>query len=79
MKDSHFWFLRFNITILGPDANELHRMIRFGNPELFFLLKGKTHLHVDGTFYCVPCRFTELLVLIIYDEQTEMYVPVLCV
>ena len=69
MKDSHFWFLRFNMTLIDPETNELHRMIGFGNPELFPLLNGKVHLCVDGTFLCVPHLLSQIIALMTHDVQ----------
>ena len=77
MKDSNFWFLQFNMSTVNPDTNALERMTGFGNPELFYLLKGKTHLHIDGTFFTVPHPFSQLIVVMVCDEQVELRAPVL--
>ena len=77
IKDSDSWFLQFNMTAVNPDANELERLTGFGNPELFYLFKGNTHIHADGTFFCVPHPFKQVVVIMVYDEQTELHVPVL--
>ena len=58
-------------------AHVLERMTGFGNPELFYLLKGKTHLHIDGTFFTVPHPFSQLIVVMVYDEQLELHAPAL--
>ena len=42
MRDSDKWFLKFSMSFVDPDNNELRRMTGFGNPQLFPLLKGKT-------------------------------------
>ena len=47
-------------------------MAGFGNPELFYLLKGKLYLHIDGTFFNVPYPFSQLKVVMVHDEQTEL-------
>ena len=65
------------MTAANPDANELERLTGFGNPELFYLFKGNAHIHADGTFFCAPHPFKQVVVIMVYDEQTELHVPVL--
>ena len=43
------------------------------------MLKGKTHLHVDGAFSIVPHPFYQLMVIMAFDNQTELCVPIMCV
>ena len=64
---------------VNPDTNVLERMTGFGNPELFHFLKGKNNLHMDDTFFTVPHPFSQLIVVMVHDEQVELHVPVLCV
>ena len=63
--------------MIDPDENELHRVVGFGNDELFPLLNGKTHLRVDDAFLCVPCPFTQVIVSMIHDEKMDMHAPIL--
>ena len=77
MKDSDKWFLKFCMSFVDPDNNELHCMIGFGNPELFSLLKGKTQLHMDSVFHSMLHPFVQCVVLIVCNEQTEMHVPIM--
>jgi len=40
------------------------------------LLKNSIHWHLNGIFYVVPERFFQLLVILIYSEDTDLYIPV---
>ena len=72
MKESNFWFLQFNMSAVNPHANALERMTGFGNPELLYLLKGKSQLRIDGAFFTFPHPFSRLIVVMVYDGQTEL-------
>ena len=39
------------------------------------LFSSATHWHIDGTFYVVPSMFYQLLVIVVYDEITDLYIP----
>ena len=65
------------MTAANLDENELERLTGFRNPELFYLLKGNAHIHVGGTFFCAPHPFKPVVIIMVYDEQTEMHAPVL--
>ena len=69
MKDRKFWFLQFNMSTVNPDINVLERMTGFGNQELFYLLKCRSHLHIDGAFFTVLHPFSLLIVVMVYNEQ----------
>ena len=65
------------MSTVNPDTNALERMTGFGNTELFYLLKSKSHLHTDVTFFTVPHPLSQLTVVMVYDEHAELHVPVL--
>jgi len=79
VKGTNNSFLQFNMTIIDGDTKKLERIIGFGNPELLPLLNGKVKAHFDGTFYIVPDPFMQCLIIMVYDSQTEMFVPCLYV
>ena len=44
-------------------------------------MQQSDHWHIDGTFYVVPEKFYQLLIILIYEEATDLYIPgcfVLC-
>ena len=77
VKDSNFWFMQFNIALPDPSTNKLHRIMGYGNPSLFGLLHGKVQLFIDGTFKIVPHPFYQCLIIMVYDVQTQVYVPIM--
>ena len=77
MKDSNQWFLHINHTCIEKSTNKLQRIVVLGNPNLFYLLKGKIHLHIDATFWIVPKEFEQLLVLMVFDRMTGTYIDVM--
>ena len=34
-------------------------------------------MHIDGTFFTVPHPFSQLIVVMVYDEQLELHAPAL--
>ena len=50
----------------------------FGNPTLFVLLLARgLDLFVDATFAMTPHPFYQVLIIMVHDCQTDLYVPVL--
>ena len=68
---------------IHPDHDkpgEYQRNTAFANPENVFLLGSKAlDIYVDATFESVPRPFYQCLVIIIFDVQTNTYVPVVYV
>ena len=81
MTDSDRKFLQASTCL--PNINSkgnasLDRLMIFGNPALFGLLKeGNTDLYIDATFDCCPSGFYQCLIVMIYCKQTSVYVPIL--
>ena len=68
------FFLQFH-SVVNVDG-ELHRIIRWGHPDIIFHLKGgKVRGFVDGTFRVVPKGFYQLFMLMVYLEAFDLYVP----
>jgi hypothetical protein len=40
------------------------------------LRRRKVAAYIDGTFRCTPKPFVQLLILTVYDDETELYVPI---
>jgi hypothetical protein len=70
-----FTFTMSNITKL-QDRNKLNRLIIWAHPELSVMLKrADIRIHIDGTFRCVPHPFSQCLVLMIHDDETDLNIP----
>ena len=73
---SHF-FLQFNLSIPDIETKTIHRILGYGNPSLFGTLSGNVQIYIDGTFSIVPHPFNQCLIIMVYDIQTTVYVPIL--
>ncbi len=53
------------------------RIMIYANPSLLGLLQGLVDIYVDATFKpCVPYGFYQCLIVVVLDNQTSSYVPV---
>lgn len=58
-------------------TDEPMRIMIFAYPSLLGLLQGEGDIFVDATFKpCTPCGFYQCLILMVYDNQTSSYVPI---
>ena len=55
----------------------MERVIGYGNPSLFGHLGRGVQAFIDGTFRIVPHPFYQVLIIMIYCSEVEVYVPVL--
>ena len=68
-------FLQFHFGF--PLDGVWREMLGWGHPDLIFLLKsGDHHIFIDCTFSVCPKGFYQLLIFMIYDEATELYIPI---
>ena len=72
-------FLQLNLSLTDSDTKKIQRIIGFGNPTLFGTLNGKVNVQIDGTFKIVPNPFYQCLIIMVFDVQTSVYVPVIYV
>ena len=79
MKDTGQPFLHLNATLLHPeDETILMRFMCFANPVLLTLLmSAKLDIFIDATFSMTPSPFYQTFIVMVYDRQTMMYVPVM--
>lgn len=69
-------FLQFNVLV---NINGEHKgIIGWSNPELLFFISGHNpvHLFIDATFSCVPKPFYQLLIIMIYEYNSSLYIPI---
>ncbi|EGZ26059.1 hypothetical protein PHYSODRAFT_487747 [Phytophthora sojae] len=58
------------------EGEALHHFILWGHPALLDRLRARqTSLFVDGTFRCVPANFYQLVVVMVYDTISNLYIP----
>lgn len=72
-------FLQFHGWLPHPDKiDEICRYMIFANPVLLSLLLSKgLDIFIDATFAMTPLPFYQVLIVMVYDYQTELYVPVI--
>lgn len=70
-------FLRCNnkYNILYKNKIVANEYIIFCSPFQQNLLSKALHWHIDATFYIVPKNFYQLLVVLIYDDLVNLYMP----
>ena len=76
IKDSDQFFMHFNITFPNDWSGKYERIMGFGNPSLFRIFGGNKRVFIDGTFKIVPKPFYQCLIVMVFDEQTDKFVPV---
>jgi hypothetical protein len=68
-------FLQFDL--LEVVDGEMCRMIGWGHHDMIHILKnGDKHVFIDCTFDCVPKGFKQLMIIMIYEPATELYLPI---
>ena len=77
MKDSSFWVLQLSAATTNPSTSTLECVAGFRTPDLFCLLKGKSHLRTERTFLSAPHPFNQSIVTVVFDEQAELCTPAL--
>ena len=69
-------FLQFDIKINLTGTSGYNRMIGWAHPALIKLFaNGARALFIDGTFYCVPRPFTQLIIIMQYSKAHDLYIP----
>lgn len=68
-------FLQFNLT--ANIDNNLERIIGWAHPSLIFELRGRPQrLFIDCSFSMCPHDFYQVMVIMVYLDQYDEYVPV---
>jgi len=68
--------LHFNASFPNEYDGKLERIIGFGNPSLFRVVRRCKRMFIDGMFKFVPKPFYQCLIIMVFDDQTDAYVPV---
>jgi ribosomal protein L21E len=78
MSDTKQPFLYCSATFPHPvKTDEPMRIMIYANPSLLGLLQGVVDIFVDATVKpCTPYGFYQCLILMVYDNQTSSYVPI---
>ena len=60
-----------------PLNAEPHQLLIWSHPELLTMLRrSETRLMIDATFTCVPKGFSQCIVVMMFDEETDLFIPV---
>jgi hypothetical protein len=66
-----------NVECQPKEGSELRKLILWCHPDLQIMLRRQgLRAFVDGTFRCVPRPFTQCLILMIMDDETDLFIPV---
>ena len=76
VKKSNLFLCLFIFTFPNEYNGKLERIIGFGNPSLSRLLRGCKRMFINGTFKFLPKPFYQCLIIMVFDNQTDAYVPV---
>ena len=79
MTDSGEPFLHFHGSLPNlQNKEQMMQLMFFANPEVLPLLQQKeVDLFMDGTWDCMPAPFMQTYIIIVHDQQTGKYVPVI--
>jgi hypothetical protein len=78
MTDSRRPFLQCSACFPHPEDENVNMwMMVFANPTLLGLLQGQVDIYVDATFNrCTSNPFLQCLIVMVFDNRTSCYVPV---
>jgi len=76
--DGQSAFLQFNISQTDVESGgDLQRLIGLADPDLLKRMRGSRHLFLDATFKCTPKPFRQTLILMVFDEENGIFLPVM--
>ncbi|KAF1743017.1 hypothetical protein MXB_1754 [Myxobolus squamalis] len=59
----------------GDFDGEFYQMLLWSTNEALSLMRYNNQTFIDSTFRCVPSPFTHCLIIVMYDIETQMYIP----
>lgn len=66
-------FLRRHLFLEIHD--EYHEIMIWATNESLALMRYNSHTFIDATFRSTPSPFSQCLIIMVYDQSTEVYVP----
>lgn len=75
-------FLQFDYSYpktskINDNKLDLSRMIGWGNPQLFHILReSRRHIFADCTYRIVPKEFYQIMIIMVYSRAHDYYTPV---
>jgi len=68
-------FFQFHVTYYDDEVQ--HRIIGWAHPQLLDRMKQRrSSIFVDATYRCVPVQFYQLVIVMLYDTISDLYLPV---
>ncbi|ETM02476.1 hypothetical protein L917_01075 [Phytophthora nicotianae] len=68
-------FFQFHYAYYEDEV--LHRIIKWAHPQLMDRIKQRQcSIFIDATYRCVPIRFYQLVILMLYDPISDLYLPI---
>ncbi|KAE9037956.1 hypothetical protein PR002_g6280 [Phytophthora rubi] len=68
-------FFQFHFTYYEEEV--LHRVIGWAHPQLVDRMRQQqTSIFFDATYRCVPVQFYQLVIIMMYDNISDVYLPV---
>ena len=53
----------------------MNEFIIYCSPQQSKFLRSVEHWHIDATFFAVPVGYYQLIVILLYDDDTDLYLP----
>ncbi|KAE8912720.1 hypothetical protein PF005_g24031 [Phytophthora fragariae] len=73
-ENSDFKFFQYHGSYYEGDV--LHHLVLWGHPALLDRLRARqTSIFVDGTFRSVPANFNQLVIVMVFDAISNLYIP----
>ena len=69
-------FLQSLFVFRQPDNDTLETIILHAHPELLFYSKSTVDLFIDGTFSITPKGFYQVMIVMIYEPSSKLYIPI---
>ncbi|KAF1740448.1 hypothetical protein MXB_3522 [Myxobolus squamalis] len=65
----------FRLYWSGDFDGEFHQFLLWSTNEALSLMRYNNQTFIDCTFRCAPSPFTQCLIIMVYDNGTQMYIP----
>jgi hypothetical protein len=75
-NDSRLFVQSISAVNSGSNNLSLEYIVLFGHPNLIYLAKSALHFYIDATFKTAPYSWKQVLIVMIYDAGSDLYIPV---